>query len=302
MIPLLPDFPAPAPALTAIQWPALEALGVELLLQREDRRDPVLGGNKWYKLLGHLQAARAQGASRVLSFGGAWSNHLYALAAAGARYGFPTLGLVRGAQDTAMLADCRRWGMHILPLSFGDYRRRHDPAFLALLAAEYPDAYLLPEGGAGEAGLSGFAPLAQELALTAAGRPSVVAVAMGTGTTVAGLAAALPKSVALWGFPVLPLPGIEAKLAQYGSALQIWHGLVDAGYGRLSPELAAFLSVFEREQGVSLDPIYTVKLLWALDTLAKTDRLPRASRIIALHSGGLQGRRGFDLPLPAWAA
>jgi 1-aminocyclopropane-1-carboxylate deaminase len=291
---------APTP-LQRLHLPVFAAAGVELWLKREDLRHPLLGGNKWPKLLGHLRAAEAAGQGTLVSFGGAWSNHLHALAAAGRELGLSTVGLVRGDRDTAMLADCRRWGMRIVSLSHGDYRRRDDTEWLqGLLAAEgLSDSHVIPEGGGGAAGLEGFAGLAAELAVQA-GSGAVLAVAMGTGTTARALAGFLPADMEVWGFPVLPLKAAELA-AQTG--LRFWPGQVDKAYGRLGAELRRFLHEFEGEQGIALDPVYTVKLLYALHALAEQGRLPRATRIVALHSGGLQGRRGHALSFaPALAA
>jgi 1-aminocyclopropane-1-carboxylate deaminase len=304
---------APTP-LTRLDDPMLRAAGVELWLKREELRDPVLGGNKWWKLQGHLRAASLAGHARLLSFGGAWSNHLHALAAAGARFGFATVGLVRGNQGSAMLDDCRQWGMQLVALGYADYRRRHDAAWQAALLAEHGPGYLIPEGGGGEAGREGFQALAAELMQQVDGK-AIIAVAMGTGTTLAGLAAHLPEGQELWGFPVLPLGDSGQKLAdelqsgnigagntgagRIGAGCRIWQGCVDSAYGRMTPALRAFMEAFERQQGIPLDPVYTGKLLQALYALAQQGQIPRGTRIVALHSGGLQGRRGFGFSFPA---
>jgi 1-aminocyclopropane-1-carboxylate deaminase len=280
--------------------PRLDVAGVELWLKREDLRDPRLGGNKWYKLQGHLQAARAAGHGRLLGFGGIWSNHLYALAAAGARFGFATIGVVRGDQGSAMLDDCRQLGMQLMPLGYAEYRRRHDAGWLAALQERTGPCHVIPEGGGGEEGLVGFRALAAEL-VSQVGSDVVVAVAMGTGTTLAGLARYLPAGQRVWGFPVLPLKEtaqvLEAGLRSVDArtSWHIWHGCVDQAYGRLTPALRAFLGAFERAQGIPLDPVYTVKLIQGLYGLAEQGYIPRGTRIVALHSGGLQGRRGFGL-------
>lgn len=279
--------------------PSLAAAGARLSVMRADLNDAELGGNKWYKLQGHLARARAQGCRRVLSFGGAWSNHLHALAAAGYRYGFGTIGVVRGDRQTAMLDDCRRWGMEIRQLSFGEYRRRHEPDVLQRLQADYPDAWLVPEGGSGAAGTEGFRALADELVAAGA---SVVAVAMGTGTTAIGLARWLPPGVEVWGFPVLPLTDFAERMAQWapdlpGNRVRVWHGMVDTRYGRPDQPLLDYLLACEQRHSLVLDPVYTVKLMWALETLAGSNLIPSGAHVVALHGGGLQGRRGFDLPV-----
>ena len=293
---------APTPLLE-LRAPVLEGAGVQVLLKREELRHPLLGGNKWPKLVGHLRAADSR---TLVGFGGAWSNHLHALAAAGEELGRATVGIVRGGRDTAMLADCRAMGMRLLPVSQGEYRQRDDAQWVQdfLAQAGLADAYVIPEGGGGAAGLSGFAELADEL-LAQAGPELIVALAMGTGTTAAGLAAHLPSSTRVWGFPVLPLPGIETELQDLlrqvprPAALTVWHGLVDKAYGRLSADLLQFLKKFELAHTIALDPVYTVKLIRALYGLAEQGRLAHGTRLVALHSGGLQGRRGHALSLMA---
>lgn len=290
---------APTP-LERLHLAAFDEAGAELWLKREDLRDPLLGGNKWYKLQGHLRAAAGR---RLLSFGGAWSNHLHALAAAGQRFGLETVGVVRGHQDSAMLADCRAFGMRLIPVDYGQYRQREEAGWVASLLRDHglEDCYVIPEGGGGAEGLAGFASLAAEL--EAVDCPTTVAVAMGTGTTLAGLAAHLSPNCQIWGFPVLPLPEMQQKLAKWlaetpdAATYRVWHDLVDQGYGRLTPELRDFMAWFECHHSIPLDPVYTVKLIWALNSLAKQGGIPRGSRIVALHSGGLQGRRGFALPV-----
>lgn len=298
-----------ATALQRLTDDAFSEQGVALWCKREDLRHPLYGGNKWHKLQGHLQRAQAQDAKAVLSFGGAWSNHLYALAAVGQDLGIKTIGLVRGPNNTAMLDDCRGFGMTIKPLSYSDYRRRYDADFLRDIQVQYPAAYVVPEGGSGEVGLDGFAGLAQELVqqIRELGlEQCVVAVAMGTGTTVAGLRKYLPETISVWGVPVLPQNANESAtqqlLGESAQYVRIWHNLVDAKYGQLSDELKTYLDVFEAKHGVQLDPIYTVKLFFALSALAKTHHLTPHQHVIALHSGGLQGRRGFNLPFSIEAA
>lgn len=284
----------PPTPLCELHAPPLAGAGVRLWLKREELRHPLLGGNKWPKLVGHLRAA---GGRTLVGFGGAWSNHLHALAAAGHELGQATVGVVRGEQDTAMLQDCRRMGMRLLAVSRSEYRLRDDPAWVRSLlhGNGLAAAYVIPEGGGGVAGLEGFAELARELRAETTPE-TVFALAMGTGTSVAGLAAHLPPGARVWGFPVLPLTGIEASLdtgRMGGADIHVWHGMVDKSYGRLSPDLLQFQKNFELEHNIALDPVYTVKLLRALYELAEQGRLPRTTRIVALHSGGLQGRRGY---------
>ena len=130
--------------------------GVELAVLRLDRIDPLISGNKWFKLTEHLAQARDAGASGIISLGGAYSNHLHALAAAGKRFDFPTVGLLRGhAQDTPTVLDLKAFGMQLHWLGYGGYRARHEPGFWLPWHEQYPHLYPVPEGGGGLAGALG---------------------------------------------------------------------------------------------------------------------------------------------------
>lgn len=280
--------------LVALDIPQFACHGVTLWLKREEMRHPLWGGNKWFKLQGHLQRAAGR---TLLGFGGAWSNHLHALAALGRAQGQETVGVVRGERLTPMLADCQAMGMRLIAVGYGAYRQRHDPEWQRQLLIHHglQGAYVIPEGGNGAEGLSGFSQLADELWLQAP-ENAVYAVAMGTGCTLAGLAIHLPSGCRVWGFPVLPLPGIEQELPPTRATCRVWHGRVDRDYGQLTPELALFLQKFELAHSIALDPVYTVKLMWALYEMAERGELQGIRDVVALHSGGLQGRRGAGLP------
>ncbi|WP_331352626.1 1-aminocyclopropane-1-carboxylate deaminase/D-cysteine desulfhydrase [Cellvibrio sp. UBA7671] len=284
--------------------------GIEVLVRRDDLIDPNLSGNKFYKLFFNLRAAREQGFSRLLSFGGAYSNHLHALAAAGNRYGFNTFGVVRGerpAQLSPMLSDAEAWGMQLVFISRTDYQHKSEPELLAELQSRYGEFYLIPEGGANLAGARGMQLLGQALEQQLKGDYTAVCMACGTGTSVAGLAAGVDRTKLALGFSVLKGEGGlgDAISTTYR---QICKSGVDAnwrlitgfhagGYGKKHPEyLTQFWQDFERSSGIPLDPVYTLKLFWGMNSLAQQGYWPRGSRIVAIHSGGLQGRRGFICP------
>lgn len=255
-------------------------------------------GNKWYKLKGHMQAAREQGAHTLVSFGGPWSNHLHALAALGHAVGMATVGIVRGEgrHTTAMLDDCQRWGMSLRFVGYGEYRRRYDPSWQAQCLSALADPYLIPEGGAGEAGRRGCHDIA---ALIPGDVYHCVMLACGTGTTLAGLAEALSSDTEVVG--ISALKQTDQMQADIASALGGQHGApwrVDdrfhmGGFGRFGDGLAAFTLAFESEQGIALDPIYTAKLCYAANAMRCAGELAGWGRVLLIHTGGLQGRRGF---------
>lgn len=198
---------------------------VSLRLVRFDLAHPVVGGNKWYKLQQNLMLAREQGATRLLSFGGAYSNHLYALAAAGAEAGFDTLGVIRGELVTPLnstLAFARARGMKLLPVSRTDYRRRSDQDFVDALQRRHGPFYLIPEGGANEAGVRGCQAMATELAARVPDLDSCeIALACGTGTTLAGLLSGLRllRRSGVFSLPSSEQPFSEQSFSEQSSAV-----------------------------------------------------------------------------------
>lgn len=296
--------------LQPVQNKVLAAAGIELLVRRDDLIDPQLSGNKFYKLFFNLCDARAQGFTRLLSFGGAYSNHLYALAVAGKRYGFSTLGVIRGerpAQLSPTLIDVEAYGMQLIFVSRADYRDKSEPEMIAQLQIKYGDFYLIPEGGANLAGARGMQVLGQALEQQLKGDYTAVCIASGTGTSLAGLAAGIDSTKPAVGFSVLKGGGNlgDSVAATYNQLRahdcaanwRLVSGFHSGGYGKKIPEyLSQFWQEFERDTGILLDPVYTVKMLWGLVSLAQQGYWPRGSRVVAIHSGGLQGRRGFICP------
>jgi len=284
--------------------------GIDVLVRRDDLIDQQLSGNKFYKLFFNLRAAREQGFTRLLSFGGAYSNHLHALAAAGNRYGFNTLGVVRGERSTQLsptLSDAEAWGMQLVFISRTDYRDKSEPELLAELQSRYGDFYLIPEGGANLAGARGMQLLGQALEQQLKGDYTAICMACGTGTSLAGLAAGIDSTKLAIGFSVLKGEGglgesISTTYRQLcdSDVAANWRlitGFHAGGYGKKHPEyLSQYWQNLERNSGIPLDPVYTLKLFWGINSLAQQGYWPRGSRIVAIHSGGLQGRRGFACP------
>ncbi len=278
------------------------ARGIRVAIKREDERDALLGGNKWCKLAGHLALAREQGFSRLLSVGGIWSNHLHALAHAGQRFGFETVGVVRGTPDamTAMLREAAATGMQLEFVSREHYRSRHEAGWPAHFAKKFGPCLYIPEGGAGAPSVLGLAMLAREIAAQISG-PVILATPAGSGTTLAGLRAELPSRFTVWGFQAFADAGLPARLQQVltaaaPSSWRLFSTPAMRAHRELAVELADFLRSFEMAEGIPLDPVYTVRMLLCLRSLIADGTVPDGSTVIALHTGGLQGRRGHDLP------
>jgi 1-aminocyclopropane-1-carboxylate deaminase len=292
----LPDIP-----IQPVNDPVLASAGIRLSVLRLDLLHPVISGNKWFKLKYNLARARQRGLENLLSFGGPWSNHLHALAFAGAEYGFSTTGIVRGELPetlTACLLDARKAGMHLNGIPRCEYAQKHDAGYISQLQSQFGPFYLIPEGGANREGIQGCAEISS---LYSQLDYDMVCLACGTGTTLAGMA--LSSRIPLMGFQVLKGAGylagaVKAMITGYGLQESCpWHvngNFHFGGYARVSPELMQFLTEFEMRHGIPLEPVYSGKLLYGIYALAKKrDIFPRNSRILAIHGGGLQGLRGY---------
>ncbi|MER5752514.1 pyridoxal-phosphate dependent enzyme [Streptomyces sp. NPDC002088] len=267
--------------------------GIRLLLKRDDLIHPELIGNKWRKLAPNLDAAAGR---RIVTFGGAYSNHLRATAAAGRILGLPTTGVVRGQElaDRPLnpsLARCAADGMRLHFVDRSTYRHKTDPETLAaiLRAAGAEDAYVVPEGGSNAEAVRGCMSLGTELR----GHADVVALACGTGGTLAGLTAGLAPTQRTLGIPVLKggflTADIQALQKQaFGGHRGAW-SLDDrfhfGGYARTTPELDTFAEDFEQRHGLPVERLYVAKLLYGLVALAEEGSLAPGSTLAAVITG-----------------
>jgi len=299
-------------ALQEVHLAPLAARGLRLAVLRLDQRPAGHNGNKAYKLRPWRdRLARGEGRG-LISLGGAHSNHLHALAALGREEGFATVGLLRGEPClTPTVQDLLANGMSLHWLGYGGYRRRHDLDFWQPWQARYPELLPVPEGGCDESAVEAcaaiVAELRQGLAALGWGDCQQLWLAAGTGTTLAGvIRAADPAWQVVGGLAVPPGHGVEANLARLLAQRTTanWR-LLDAsrgGFGRLDAELALAMAAFEEQTGIALDPLYTGKLWLALRQEIEGGALAPGSRLVLIHSGGLQGRRALDAQLAALAA
>ncbi|WP_272260443.1 1-aminocyclopropane-1-carboxylate deaminase/D-cysteine desulfhydrase [Streptomyces xanthophaeus] len=288
--------PRPPSPLQEVRDERFDGYGVRLLLKRDDLVHPELPGNKWRKLAPNLRAAVAAGHDGLVTFGGAYSNHLRATAAAGRLLDLRTVGVVRGDELAGRplndsLARCAADGMRLHFVSRSDYRRKAEPQVLARLvdAAGASGAYVVPEGGSNALALQGCAELGRELL----GRADVVAVACGTGGTLAGLAAGLGPGQRALGVPVLAggFLGPEIRSLQalaFGAPAGDWSLAEDfhhGGYARVPPALEAFAADFEDRHRLPVERIYVAKLLWALTRLTACGTFPHGTVLAAVVTG-----------------
>ncbi|MEW2622575.1 pyridoxal-phosphate dependent enzyme [Streptomyces sp. NPDC048106] len=288
--PLVPRLPSP---LLELRDERFDRHGIRLVLKRDDLIHPELIGNKWRKLVPNIDAA---GGRPLVTFGGAYSNHLRATAAAGRLLGTATTGVVRGQElaDRPLnpsLARCAADGMRLHFVDRSAYRRKAEPETLAaiLRAAGAEGAYVVPEGGSNAAAVRGCTALGAELR----GQADVVAVACGTGGTLAGLAAGLAPGQRALGIPVLKGGFLAADVQAlqeraFGGRTGDW-SLDDrfhfGGYARTAPELDAFAGDFEQRHGLPVERLYVAKLLYGLVTLAAEGAYPRGTTLAAVVTG-----------------
>nr|WP_202447592.1 pyridoxal-phosphate dependent enzyme [Streptomyces sp. SID5468] len=284
----------PSP-LVPVEDERLARAGVRLALKRDDLIHPRIPGNKWRKLTPNLEAARAAGYGTLLTFGGAYSNHLRATAAAGRLLGLATIGVVRGEELAGRplnpsLAQAAADGMRLHFVDRASYRRKTEPAFVDELRARFGDFLALPEGGSNALAATGCLELGRELR----GHADVVAVACGTGGTLAGLAAGLGPDARAIGFPVLKGGGFLAdevtrlQHEAFGGPRGAWtldtrfHG---GGYARTTPRLTAFAEEFAARHGLLPEPVYVAKMLYGVFTLAAEGAFAPGTRIAAVVTG-----------------
>lgn len=300
-------FNPPIP-LQSVKHPLYVDKKINVKVIRLDLLHPTIGGNKWFKLKRNLIQAIADGNKTLVSFGGAYSNHIHALAAAGHGLGMATVAFVRGeaaALSNPTLTDARRWGMEIHFLSREDYRKRHDEAFLKWLQSKYAtvaNGYWIAEGGSNALGVQGCQDILSGVEGRLARQPDYLACAVGTGATFAGLVSS-PWATKFLGINVVNawshLNGeIHRMLSQSAAAeFHNWE-LLDSyhcgGYAKIDWQLANFIRNYKVETGIPLDPIYNGKLFYAIHQLLEHDYFAPGEEVVLLHSGGLQGSRGMQ--------
>lgn len=259
---------------------------------------PFVSGNKWWKLKNNLEEAIRQ-KKTILTFGGAYSNHLYATAAAAHELGIESIGIVRGELTLPLnhtLAFVKEKGMTLHYISREQYRTKTSGDFIQELHNRFGDFYLIPEGGTNSLAIKGCVELAHELKTI---KHDQLILPAGTGGTIAGLIIGYEGKHKIIGVSVLKGDFLEKEISVllsdekkgeevYGnwSVLTSYH---HGGYGKVSPELVEFMHMMREGNNLPLDPVYTGKLLWAITEEVKRGSFARGTTILALHTGGLQG-------------
>jgi 1-aminocyclopropane-1-carboxylate deaminase len=282
-----------SPRMQVIQPPDWKDIQATVL--RVDEIHPIISGNKWYKLSGYLQEAQRSHIKHLVTYGGPWSNHLVATAAAARALGWTSEGRVRGEEPrvwSSTLQDCKALGMRLVFLPRAQYQ--HASAY----PTSEPDAIVIPAGGAGPTGVQG----AGSMVTAAILEPFThVIAAVGTGTMLSGLINTAPRHVQVIGIPVLKgvdrlTPVIQNNLL--GTTPCAWNlawGFDAGGYGKHSPDLLQFMTQWYLQTGIPTDFVYTGKLFMAIDQWARSGHFPPGSRLLCIHSGGLQGNRSLPV-------
>jgi len=260
---------------------------------RLDLLHPVISGNKWFKLRYHIEEARRQQKNRLVTFGGAWSNHIAATAAAGKQFGFNTTGIIRGEQPARLsdtLQEAIRLGMELVYISREAYRDKPLPESIDLAAAQ-----LIPEGGFGHTGALGAATITDHFNPDAY---THLCCAVGSGTMMAGLMNAVKNKRTVTGISAMKNnhdleSAVTSLLEQPAVSPLINHDYHFGGFAKHTPALLAFMNEVFRSTGIPTDIVYTGKLLYAVHDLAGKNYFPPGSKILLIHSGGLQGNRSL---------
>ena len=284
--------------LTKLGDPLLDEYQIELWIKRDDLLHPIISGNKWRKLKYSLDHALSLGSDTLISMGGTYSNHLHALAYAGKILGLKTKAFIRGEQPTTLtttLIDIQNWGMELSFVSRSDYKLLRQYKNCHDLPALKRSQYWVPEGGAQILALKGVAELINEIDITY----NILCVPCGTGATLAGIINAAPEKASIWGFAALKNAAfLESDVASLLPKISSdnWKVNLDyhfGGFAKKSTELLDFIKNFEDKTGIPLESVYTGKMLFGIYDLITKHTFKPGQRIIAIHTGGLQGKRGF---------
>jgi 1-aminocyclopropane-1-carboxylate deaminase len=285
------------PPVSCISEGLLAEGGVELKLLRLDLVHPVLNGNKAYKLKYNLEAMQASGKSHLVTFGGAYSNHIAAVAATGSVYGLQTTGIIRGEEHIPLNETLRLATAQGMQLHYVNRELYRDKAALEHWTRNKfgEQIYLLPEGGSNALAVQGCREILNGLDYS----PDIICCACGTGATLAGIASSEKGRGKTIGFSALRdssfftavLAGFaDEQTARETPVIADYHF---GGYGKVKPELLEFVSAFYSNHGIQLDYLYNGKMLFGIYDRIRKGAYPKGTRILAVHSGGVQGNAGF---------
>lgn len=275
--------------------------GYSLVLKREDLLHPFVSGNKFRKLKYNLLAAKEQKHDTLLTFGGAFSNHIAAVAAAGKEFGFKTISIIRGEELESKIAEnptlsfAKGCGMQLHFISRDSYRHKDETEFINYLKNQFGNFYILPEGGTNALAVKGC----EEILSQENDSFDYICVSVGTGGTMAGLVRASNETQQVLGFSALKGTFQTSEIEKYTSKtnFEITDAYCFGGYGKIDTDLIRFMNGFKNKTNIPLDPVYTGKMMFGIMDLLKKGYFKENSRIFAVHTGGLQGIEGMNQKL-----
>jgi len=286
-----------------IVLPELEAKNYQLFIKREDQIHPLVSGNKFRKLKYNLKEALDQKKTTLLTFGGAFSNHILATAIAGKSTGFKTIGIIRGDElgvdlektfaSNSTLRNASKHGMQFDFVSRETYRNKTSIEFTEILQKKYGDFYCIPEGGTNSLAVKGC----EEILTKEDSQFDYICSCVGTGGTISGIINNAKNHQKVLGFPVLKGDFLENEILKHAKKQENWELIKEyhfGGYGKYTDELIHFINRFKSETDIPLDPIYTGKMMFGIVDMIKKNRFLNGSKILIIHSGGLQGIEGFN--------
>ena len=274
---------------------------ISLYIKREDLLHPIISGNKFRKLKYNLETAKKQNQKVLLTFGGAFSNHIVAVAGAGETFGFETVGIIRGEElhdkisENPSLLQAQQLGMKFVFISREQYRLKEAADFIEKLRKDYGEFYLLPEGGTNALAIKGCEEIITDLDFEF----THICASVGTGGTITGIINSSADNQKIIGFSSLKGDFLQNDIAKFANK-QNWSLNCDyhfGGYGKITDELIDFINNFYLEHHVHLDPIYTGKMMFGIMNLIENNYFPPNSKILAIHTGGLQGIAGMNKAL-----
>lgn len=288
-----------------VQLPILEEKGIELWIKREDKIHEFVSGNKFRKLKYNILEAKKQQKHTLLTFGGAFSNHIVATAVAGNLSGLKTIGVVRGEElanklneillENKTLYIANKNGMKFEFVTRENFRRKTDKDFINELRKKFGDFYLVPEGGTNELAIKGC----EEILTEEDQKFDYICSAVGTGGTISGLINSAKNHQHIIGFPALKGNFLSEEIKKL-TQKQHWQLQTEyhfGGYAKYNEELIRFINSFKEKTQIPLDPIYTAKMLFGILDLIAKNKYPKNTKILAIHTGGLQGIAGINKKL-----
>ena len=275
---------------------------IELFIKRIDLLDPLISGNKFFKLKYNMLEAKRQKKKYILTFGGAYSNHISATAFAANKFGFKSIGIIRGEKSSNLnytLRFAKENGMKIHYISREQYRKKHTVSFINELKNNYKSFYLIPEGGANSLAIKGTEEILDNE------NHDYICCPVGTGGTISGIIKSSQSHMKILGFPAMKGNNDLSTNIESWTNEKNWcliNNYHFGGYAKITKELIDFTMDFNFNQKIPLDAIYTSKMMYGIIDLIKKDYFPRKSSILAIHTGGIQGNIGmndrYNLNLP----